>query len=242
MARSHGPTDRAGPAPAEDPDVGSSGPSLIVIATQVAVHPGQGRASFQAAVVAAGRGPILLAESDIAIPARGWELRGSALWADHICESPFEHWSYGLEAFALGVEDPAELLGPARGERIPLGWELEFESQTDPELLASENGYRQLGTGHGLLLIGDLELEVDGRALRAHRWGSPARDVDQLAPSPEGGAGPEAGFGRAIDAGEQGDLLTGPLLLPAPDGVWEVRVAGTGTSTGTSTGTEVGPG
>ena len=47
----------------------------------------------------------MLAEHDIDLPATSWELRTSGLWADHICEAPLDHWSYGLESFALVIDD-----------------------------------------------------------------------------------------------------------------------------------------
>ena len=48
-----------------------------------------------------------------------------------MCEEPGRRWTYGLEAFALAVDDPAELLGRGYGHRVPLGWELEFEAPAD---------------------------------------------------------------------------------------------------------------
>jgi hypothetical protein len=197
-------------------------PGPVIVATQVSVHPATGSASFQATVVEVGRAPVVLAESDLGIPPRGWELRGSGLWVDHVLETPYRHWSYGLEAFALAIDDPRELLGAGLGERIPLGWELEFECDQEPEG-AGPTGYRQIGEGHGLLLIGRRRLEIEGPACRSHRWGRPGPDEDQIR---LGQARPPAqirsGPGQADD-----DPVT-PLALPAPDGVWCVTVEADG--------------
>jgi len=132
---------------------------------------GADHAAFQAVVADRTGEPVVISDNEISMPAEGWELRTSGLWADHICETPMEHWSYGLEAFALRIEDPTELLGRGYGERVPLGWELEFEA-TDEPVVASGEAYAQSGTLHGLLLLADGEVEVEGPALRSHRWGA----------------------------------------------------------------------
>ena len=135
--------------------------------------------AFRAGVLEVGRRPVALVEDEIAVPRSGWEIRASGLWADHVCEQPVVHWSYGLEAFALRLDEPADLLGVARGERCPLGWELEFETGRSPE--AAGEGYRLVGRAHGIVLVGDREIELDGRAVRIHRWGrTVSRSVGEL--------------------------------------------------------------
>ncbi|MEL6984650.1 MAG: hypothetical protein AAFO29_19640, partial [Actinomycetota bacterium] len=54
------------------------------------------------------------------------EYRSSGLWVEAVCEVPGVHWSYGLEAFALAIDRPDELLGKGYGHRTALGWELDF--------------------------------------------------------------------------------------------------------------------
>lgn len=157
----------------------SSARGSIVIATQVGhyVPPrGTDHAAFQAVVASPGSDPIVISDQDIPMPAAGWELRTSGLWADHICETPMEHWSYGLEAFALRIDEPTELLGRGYGERVPLGWELEFEATEGP-VAASDEAYAQAGTLHGLVLFADGEVEVEGPAVRSHRWGAGTHPV-----------------------------------------------------------------
>lgn len=175
----------------------------LVLALGFAIHASLGRCAFHAAVLERGRHPIAISDSDIPVPAAGWELRASGLWADHICETPFEHWSYGLEAFALALDDGAELLGRGFGERTPLGWELEFEASS-PAVAADDgaDGYRQAGIGHGLLLFAGREVEIEGQAVRSHRWGSPAA-----------AAGP-------VDRLDDGAAVEAEVALPTPDHVW----------------------
>lgn len=198
--------------------IGGDGPvgSSVSLATQISAHPATGSASLQAAALRPGSGPVLLAESEIDLPARGWEVRSSGLWADHVVEDPFRHWSYGLEAFALLVDRPDELLGAGLGERVPFGWELDFESGEDAvpagPSSSTSGGYRQFGLVHGLLLVGSQRLEVEGPAIRSHRWG-PSRP----------GTTPADG-----DAVGRTDPDGVALSLPTPDGVWVVTVGPTG--------------
>lgn len=141
------------------------------LSLMVVKHPGLGRASFVAAYLREDLQPIVLSELDIALPSDRWEIRASGLWADHTCETPLDHWSYGLEAFALAIDDPSELLGAARGDRVPLGWELEFEASQEAVWLGREC-YQQVGAAHGIVLTEDGETTLEGAALRTHWWGT----------------------------------------------------------------------
>ncbi|MGE0728221.1 MAG: hypothetical protein AB7O92_06695 [Acidimicrobiia bacterium] len=94
---------------------------------------------------------------------RTLELRGNGLWADHNVEDPFVHWSIGLEAFALALDDPAD----ERGERVPLGYDLDVE--LDPASLRRRgDGYEQPARVHGEVLVGMEAYELDGVGWRAH--------------------------------------------------------------------------
>jgi hypothetical protein len=169
----------------------------------VTARPHEGRAGFLAAVLRPEELPVVLAEADAALPVARWELRTSGLWADHVCETPLDHWSYGLEAFALRVDDPAELLGRALGDRFPLGWELEFEARAEPEVLGP-SAYRQSGEVHGLVLLGPAQVDVELCAVRHHWWG---------VHPPQGFAGVPA---------------PGAVALPDPDGCWWVALTAEG--------------
>ena len=73
---------------------------------------------------------------------RSLEFRADGLWVEFVCETPNEHWSFGLEAFGLRVEDPADEIG----ERVPVGFDLEWETPA---------------AVHGELLIGRARVPVD---------------------------------------------------------------------------------
>ena len=153
-------------------------------------------ASFNAMVSRPGADPLVISDNEIVMPDKGWELRSSGLWADHNCEAPMEHWSYGLEAFALAVDDPEELLGRALGIRTPLGWELDFESSTAPSF-GRETSYAQAGRLHGFIQFAGGDVEIDAEAERSHRWGPTEQAADTAEPSP----GPH-------------------VALPTPEGIW----------------------
>lgn len=139
-----------------------------------------GHAWYQAAL--AGPRRQLLAVLDHHVPFRSnpMEVRTTDLWADHVCEEPHEHWTLGLEAFALGVDDPLELHGRQHGDRVPLGFDLEWEAD-GPVLPAGAGPVEGYGQGcrvHGEVLVGADVLDLDGVGSRSHEWGPGLADVD----------------------------------------------------------------
>jgi hypothetical protein len=91
----------------------------------------------------AWRGRWLVVREDEAPPAVDGTIRAEGLWLSLVCETPGEHWSVAMEAFALAVDDPAE----DRGDLVPLGFDVEWEAP---------------GQVHGELLVGDEVLPIDG--------------------------------------------------------------------------------
>ncbi len=108
--------------------------------------PDAGLVRFDAQFSGAALGDGLIVVRDAEVPrARSsvLEFRADGLWVEFVCETPGEHWSFGLEAFGLRVDDPAE----AVGERIPVGFDLEWET---PDLV------------HGEVLVGRARIQVMG--------------------------------------------------------------------------------
>lgn len=177
--------------------------------------PQRARAWYWAAFVAAGQPTVALLETDIAL-GRTLELRASGIWADQVCETPFEHWSFGLEAFALRLDHPEDSLGDFRGERVPLGHDLEWEAGAAPQ--ASAGGYLHEGRVHGVVLVGEREVELDGWGRRGHVWG------DGVAPVRPGGRfrGP-GGWGEDAPATVSGASVA---RLPAPASLLVRRLLG----------------
>jgi hypothetical protein len=82
---------------------------------------------------------------DAAVPrprGRAIEVRTDGLWTEMTRETAGEHWSFGLEAFGLRVEDPTETIG----ERVAVGYDLEWET---PDVV------------HGELLVGRATIPID---------------------------------------------------------------------------------
>ena len=152
----------------------------------IALWPKARAAWYWAAIIEADERVVSVSEAEIPLPrpAAGWQLRASGLWTEAVCEEPFEHWSYGLEAFALRYDEPGDAVTHQRGERVPLGYELEWEADGNPAVgvdtvgPAGEREYRQGGVVHGEVLVGEVLYDVSGFGSRLHRVGAswPERD------------------------------------------------------------------
>ncbi len=108
------------------------------------------------------------------------------------------------------IDVPDQLLHASVGDRVPLGWDLEFESAESPESLA--DGYSQQGLVHGTLLGPHPPLDVEGPAIRRHWWGRP-----------------DGSSWHAVD--RIGDLTGESMqraLVPTPAGVRTVDLTTTG--------------
>lgn len=107
----------------------------------------------------------------------GLEVRSTGLWADVVCETPMSHWTFGLEAFAVALSDPADAYRGERGERVALGFDLEWEAMAPPfdhPGASAKPGcghYQHGGAVHGDILLGDETLSFDGLGERDHQWG-----------------------------------------------------------------------
>jgi hypothetical protein len=117
-----------------------------------------GGATYWAALVGNGRPYVLVRDEGAPWPARGFEIRTHGLWADMHCETPYVHWSVGLEAFAVALDDPMEAWHGERGERVPLGFDLEWDATGEAVPMAG--GYRQPAAVTGEVLLGQEKLDV----------------------------------------------------------------------------------
>lgn len=102
---------------------------------------------------------------------RTLEIRDEGLWAALHCETPHDHWTAGLEAFALALDHPAEALESERGDLVPLGFDLEWEASAPAYPYPGVTRYEQSCRVHGEVLIGDETLEIDCWGQRDHSWG-----------------------------------------------------------------------
>lgn len=84
---------------------------------------------------------LVVREVDVPAAVHG-TIRHHGLWLSLDCEAPGAHWTIGLEAFALAVDDPDD----ERGDLVPLGLDIEWEAP---------------GRVHGELLVGDEVHQLD---------------------------------------------------------------------------------
>ena len=75
-------------------------------------------------------GVIVVRDHEVPLPRQGLEVRADGLWAELWCEAPGEHWTFGLEAFGVRLDDPDEATRPGGeiGERMAVGLDLEWET------------------------------------------------------------------------------------------------------------------
>jgi len=147
---------------------------------RLGLRPADGVCWYWVAFVSGGSVPhpplVLVRDHDVPLPrGRSLEVRTSGLWADHTCETPLEHWTIGVEAFGVSLDDPREAFGAERGDLCPLGLDLEWEAMASdgagPTAASTGSGYEQPCTVHGEVLVGSERLELDGIGWRSHRWG-----------------------------------------------------------------------
>ena len=145
---------------------------------RVGFVPNLGQCWYWACLVERDGPLVTVIDHDVALPrsASSLEIRHDGLWADHDIPEPLERMTCNLEAFAVSLDDPADVYGGARGDRVPFGFELEWETdragyQWPPVTPRYEIPCRV----HGEVLVGDRTIEVDGWGQRDHSWGA-ARD------------------------------------------------------------------
>jgi hypothetical protein len=137
--------------------------------------PNQSLCWYWACVVGPDRSPVVVLDDEVPLPrGKSLELRTNGLWADHIVEEAFEHVSVGAEAFALRLDDPADVYGAPLGLPTPFGLDLGWE--TDGLLLdlppgGAVEGYELQCAVVGEVLVGDERLPIDALGYRRHSWG-----------------------------------------------------------------------
>ncbi len=92
---------------------------------------------------------VVVVHDDEVTPPRGEQLvvRAEGLWAELVCETPDEHWSFGLEAFGVRSMTSTKPRPATAGSVWPSGFDLEWEI---PDRVFGE------------LLLGRRRIEFDG--------------------------------------------------------------------------------
>jgi hypothetical protein len=100
-------------------------------------------------------GVLVVRDHEVLLPRQGLEIRADGLWAELTCETPREHWTFGLESFGVRLDDPVDALraGGEIGDRVAVGLDLEWEVGA---------GGPPAGIVHGDVLVGRARFELDG--------------------------------------------------------------------------------
>jgi hypothetical protein len=101
------------------------------------------------------------------------EVREDGLWSQLYCETPNEHWTIGLEAFAVGLDDPGDAYAAAdpAGDKVPLGIDLEWQAIAPVYDYPGVTRYEQSCLVSGEILVGNEAISFDGWGQRDHSWG-----------------------------------------------------------------------
>jgi hypothetical protein len=160
------------------------------------------RAWYWSVLVRAGERQLHVADVDAPLPSAGLRVRTTGLWAEHVCEVPFEQWTVQNECYAVALDDPSDALGRGYGESTPIAVDVEWYAAAPP--VPVPDGYRQPGEAHAVIELAGGPLTLVGPAGRRHTWGRLGGD----GPVPDG----SPAYLRA------GDLVVTRVLTP--DGWW----------------------
>ena len=155
------------------------------------------RAWYWTYVASPAWGLVVVRDHDVALPRPGSTMvvRADGLWAELIPETPGEHWTIGVEAFGVRLDDPLDAERGERGERIPVGLDLEWETGSAP-----------YGVVHGELLLGGERVAFDGtgaleeQALPAAAWSRAWRRLSWQRDGSTGGTARDGAVALEVDA------------------------------------------
>jgi hypothetical protein len=181
------------------------GPTWLGGFVECTLAPRQRHSWFTTGIVIDGHAYVLCRDHDLGLPSDPnlFEVRGGGLWMHAICETPGEHWTVAMEAFALAFDDPADAWGDERGTRVGLAFDLEWEGRPR-DITSIADGYEMPCEIHGVVQLGDDEWEIDATGARYHQWGD--------APSGEWRSDPSGA------AGDRTTLAVAPYLSENDDG------------------------
>lgn len=112
-----------------------------------------------------GQPLVALVAEDLPVPARGLEIRGPAVWLELVCETPLDHWTVGLEAFGVAIDDAEPITADTRGVVTPIGLDLDLDT-VEPGPTSERGALRIPIRVHGEVLIGSGGHEIDGGGVR----------------------------------------------------------------------------
>ncbi len=148
-------------------------------------------------------GLVAVRDHEVVPPRRAGvlEIRADSLWAELVCETRGEHWSIGLEAFGVRLEEPIDAWTTEIGERVAVGLDLEWEvGEVEP-----------FGVVHGVVLLERDRVELEGWGVLAHattpdtawptEWTGWCRSADGRWSHVVGGSGAPGADGIVVPTG-----------------------------------------
>ncbi len=144
---------------------------------RIGLYPNLDTVWYWACLVGVDRPLITVIDHEVPLPSPlpSLELRHDGLAAEHICDEPLERWSLGLESFAIVADQPAQMYHGAKGDLVPFGIDLEWETSGMPF------AYPQFLTRYeipcrvrGQVMYGKKKrstVAFDGVGQRDHSWG-----------------------------------------------------------------------
>ncbi len=139
---------------------------------RLGLYPNLGRSWYWACLVREGLPLVTVIEHEAPLPKPpGLELRFSGLWTDVVAGEALSHMSVGLEAFGLALDDPTEVYRTGRGDPVPLGFDLEWDTDGAVFEYDVTTRYEVPCRVHGEILVGQEAIELDGWGQRDHSWG-----------------------------------------------------------------------
>jgi len=145
------------------------------------LRPDAGVAWYWAYLVGPDLGLVAVRDHEVPLPRQPGPVvvRAEGLWAELVCETADEHWSIGLEAFGVRLDDPADGFRGEIGERLAVGLDLEWEVPDEPgsDEPGPDNG--RSGAVFGEVLIGRDRIAFDGTGVFSqtrggHPWATTA--------------------------------------------------------------------
>ena len=130
-------------------------------------------------LVGVDRQIVLVVDPKIQIPqlTQYLEFRAEGIWAQHVCETPLEHWTVGLEAFGVTLETAEDAMGNQWGKRTGVGLDLEWEQIGKPE--STDSGFSQQCLVTGEVLIDDEVIDLNAQGWRSRSWSSNLDVIDR---------------------------------------------------------------
>lgn len=139
---------------------------------RIGLYPNLDTVWYWACVVGEGRPLVTRIDNGVALPARSsLAISGKDLAADHVCESDCESWHVTADALAIALDDPAETYRGLRGEPVPLGIDLRWETANAVYPQRHMSRYEVPCRVHGEIRVGTERVAVDTWGERDHSWG-----------------------------------------------------------------------